>query len=106
VTSMLEVTSLHCGYGPVEVLHGIDLRVDAGEVVVVLGANGAGKTTMIRAVSGTIGRRGSVHLEGQDITRASPDGSALIRETQRHQGRLHPARQQGQVRRGHDRHYR
>jgi len=74
---LLEVGGLHAGYGPVEVLHGIDLTVATGEVVVVLGANGAGKTTMMRAVSGTIARRGSVRLAGDDIGRTSPD--AIVR---------------------------
>ena len=48
--TILEVSGLHAGYGPVEVLHGIDLVVGEGEVVVVLGANGAGKTTSMRAI--------------------------------------------------------
>ena len=73
MTDLLEVRDLHAGYGPVEVLHGIDLTVGPREVVVVLGANGAGKTTMMRAVSGTIHRRGSVVFDGRDITRASAD---------------------------------
>ncbi|MGQ0432548.1 MAG: ABC transporter ATP-binding protein [Microthrixaceae bacterium] len=77
MTDVLEVRGLHAGYGPVEVLHGIDLSVATGEVVVVLGANGAGKTTMMRAVSGTIARAGTVRLDGKDITRTSPD--AIVR---------------------------
>ncbi len=77
MTQLLELSGLHAGYGPVEVLHGIDLTVDTGEVVVVLGANGAGKTTMMRAISGTLTRRGSVRLGGDDITRTSPD--AIVR---------------------------
>jgi branched-chain amino acid transport system ATP-binding protein len=77
VTDLLTVRDLHAGYGAVEVLHGIDLSVAPQEVVVVLGANGAGKTTMMRAVSGTIGRRGSVVFDGHDITRASAD--AIVR---------------------------
>jgi branched-chain amino acid transport system ATP-binding protein len=74
---LLEVESLHAGYGPIEVLHGIDLVVGDGEIVVVLGANGAGKTTTIRAVSGMIPRRGVVRLAGEDICDASPD--AIVR---------------------------
>ncbi len=65
---MLEVTGLHASYGPVQVLHGIDFHVDEGEVVVILGANGAGKTTTLRAVCGMVDTRGSVVLDGQDIT--------------------------------------
>ncbi|MEQ1786201.1 MAG: ABC transporter ATP-binding protein [Acidimicrobiales bacterium] len=73
MSAFLEVAGLHAGYGPVEVLHGIDLTVAQGEVVVVLGANGAGKTTLMRAISGIIDRRGSVTLDGENITKASPD---------------------------------
>jgi branched-chain amino acid transport system ATP-binding protein len=78
VTDFLQVSGLHAGYGPVEVLHGIDLTVGRGEVVVVLGANGAGKTTLMRAVSGVLDRRGSVVLDGRDISHASPD--RIVRE--------------------------
>jgi branched-chain amino acid transport system ATP-binding protein len=78
VTDFLHVSGLHAGYGPVEVLHGIDLTVGKGEVVVVLGANGAGKTTLMRAISGVLDRRGSVVLDGRDITHASPD--RIVRE--------------------------
>jgi len=77
MTDLLEVTDLRSGYGPVEVLHGLDLTVAQGEVVVVLGANGAGKTTMMRSVSGTITRRGAILLDGEDISRTSPD--AIVR---------------------------
>jgi branched-chain amino acid transport system ATP-binding protein len=73
MTDFLQVTGLHAGYGPIEVLHGIDLTVGQGEIVVVLGANGAGKTTLMQAISGLLDRRGSVVLDGHDITRASPD---------------------------------
>lgn len=87
MSQLLEVSGLHAGYGPVEVLHGIDLTVAPGEVVVVLGANGAGKTTMMRAVSGTITRRGSVRLAGDDITRTSPDAIVRAGVAQVPQGR-------------------
>jgi len=87
MSQLLEVHGLHAGYGPVEVLHGIDLTVSAGEVVVVLGANGAGKTTMIRAVSGTIHRRGSVRLNGDDIAKATADSIVRAGVAQVPQGR-------------------
>ncbi len=77
MTAQLDVVGLRAGYGPVEVLKGIDLSVAPGEVVVVLGANGAGKTTMMRALSGTLARTGSVHLDGLDIASSSPD--AIVR---------------------------
>src|SRR6476646_2960389 len=73
MTALLDVSGLHAGYGPVEVLHGIDLTVNEGEVVVVLGANGAGKTTSMRAISGTIPRRGSIECAGKAIGHAPAD---------------------------------
>ncbi len=84
---LLEVAGLHAGYGPVEVLHGIDVTVAEGEVVVVLGANGAGKTTMMRAISGTIARRGTVRLGTTDISRTSPDAVVRAGVAQVPQGR-------------------
>jgi len=71
---MLEVSDLHAGYGPFEVLHGVSLAVAAGEIVAVLGANGVGKTTLNRALSGVIpARGGSIRFDGQDITGAGYD---------------------------------
>jgi len=48
---MLRVTAMHAGYGPVDVLHGISLEVRRGEIVSLIGANGAGKSTMLRCIS-------------------------------------------------------
>lgn len=68
---MLEVRGLHAGYGPFEVLRGIDLDVGPGEIVGVLGANGVGKTTLNRVLSGLIRPRGgTVRFQGTDITGA------------------------------------
>ena len=71
--SLLEVSSLSCGYGIVEVLFGLDMAVDEGELVVVLGANGAGKTTTLRAISGMIPASGSVRLDGTEVLGRRPD---------------------------------
>jgi branched-chain amino acid transport system ATP-binding protein len=71
---MLEVAGLASGYGPFQVLHGIDLAVGAGEIVAVLGANGVGKTTLNRTLSGLVRARGGrVTFAGQDITHARHD---------------------------------
>jgi branched-chain amino acid transport system ATP-binding protein len=65
---MLEVRSLHAGYGLAEVLVGTSLTVKQGTVVALIGANGAGKTTTMRAISGLIApTRGEILLEGRPI---------------------------------------
>ena len=71
--ALLEVSGLTAGYGIVQVLFGLDFVVDAGEAVVILGANGSGKTTTLRAVSGMIGSAGEVRLDGRRVTNQRPD---------------------------------
>jgi branched-chain amino acid transport system ATP-binding protein len=62
----LEVTNLQGWYGESHVLHGVNFHVDEGEVVTLLGRNGAGRTSTLRAIMGLIGRRtGSVKVHGQ-----------------------------------------
>lgn len=70
-TPLLEVSDLKAGYGPVEVLHGINFKVMEGEAVVILGANGAGKSTTLRAISGMIRTSGSVKLAGEELLGAN-----------------------------------
>ena len=68
--SMLEISDLHTYYGNIHALKGISLTVEQGEIVTLIGANGAGKTTILKTVSGLLHpRQGSVHFEGQDISR-------------------------------------
>nr|WP_236598735.1 ABC transporter ATP-binding protein [Ramlibacter monticola] len=68
---MLSVRGLRSGYGPVEVLRGIDLDIAPGEIVALLGSNGAGKTTFNQTVSALLpARAGSICFDGRDITRA------------------------------------
>lgn len=69
-SDLLHIEDVSGGYGPVTVLRGIDLRVAEGEVVVVLGANGAGKTTMLRAICGEISTKGTLHFDGADLPRS------------------------------------
>lgn len=66
---MLKITDLHAGYGGSEVLHSISLEVNEGEAVVILGPNGHGKTTLLRAISGLIRPTGgTVELDGKVIS--------------------------------------
>ncbi len=87
VGGLLEVLDLRAGYGPVNVLHDVAFTVGAAEVVVVLGAKGAGKTTTMRAISGTIARGGTITFEGQSIQRSSPDSIVRAGIAQVPQGR-------------------
>lgn len=71
MSEILRTHDLRAGYGLIEVLHGVNINVEAGEIVVVLGANGAGKTTMMRAISGMIPRTGVVDFLADDIAHLS-----------------------------------
>ena len=70
---LLDVSGLRAGYGPVTVLHGIDLSVEAGGITALLGANGAGKTTTLRALSGMVRTAGRVLLDGVAIGGSKPE---------------------------------
>ena len=66
-TPFLEIKDLHGWYGESHVLHGINLHVDEGEVVTLLGRNGAGRTSTLRAIMGLIGsRKGSIKVKGAE----------------------------------------
>lgn len=70
---LLGVKDLHVAYGKAEVVHGVSFDVRAGEFAVLLGRNGAGKSTILHAVSGLIPKRaGSVVFDGHDLSAASP----------------------------------
>ncbi|WP_316198362.1 MULTISPECIES: ABC transporter ATP-binding protein [unclassified Bradyrhizobium] len=69
-TPLLQASGIDAGYGTMQVLWGVDLDVRAGETVLLLGANGAGKTTFLKSLVGLIeARHGSIRLGGDDITR-------------------------------------
>ncbi|MBI5369563.1 MAG: ABC transporter ATP-binding protein [Planctomycetes bacterium] len=70
---MLELRDIHTGYGPIEVLKGISLEVRTGEIVTIIGANGAGKSTTLMTVSGMVPvRRGEVRFQGERLTGVAP----------------------------------
>jgi branched-chain amino acid transport system ATP-binding protein len=73
MTAVLELQNLHTYYGNIHALKGLDLRVEEGEIVTLVGANGAGKSTTLRTISGMVRpKQGSVWLNGKDITGLGP----------------------------------
>jgi branched-chain amino acid transport system ATP-binding protein len=72
--ALLRVNSIETFYGPIQAIRGVSLDVDQGQIVTVLGANGAGKTSVLRTISGILDpERGQVMFEGRDIARTPPD---------------------------------
>lgn len=72
--ALLTIERLHASYDAGDVLHGISLSVDAGEFVCVIGANTAGKSTLLRTISGLVTARGSIRFDGVELVgRASHD---------------------------------
>jgi branched-chain amino acid transport system ATP-binding protein len=85
-TPLLEIAGLRAAYGEAEVLRGIDLCVDAGEIVALLGRNGAGRSTLAKAVMGLVARHGSVRLDGVETSQwrtceLARHGIAYVAET-------------------------
>lgn len=79
-TALLHVTGLISGYGRIRVLHGIDLSVGEGEYLGILGHNGMGKTTLLRALMGHLpAHAGRILFDGHDLTRARVHHRALAR---------------------------
>jgi branched-chain amino acid transport system ATP-binding protein len=71
---MLSVEGLVAGYGDLDCLRGVSLEVGAGEVVTLIGANGAGKSTTLRAISGLLrARAGTIRFDGQSLAGLTPD---------------------------------
>jgi branched-chain amino acid transport system ATP-binding protein len=65
IAEILQVSGLHAYYGESHILHGVDFSVQSGEVVTLLGRNGAGRTTTLKALLGLVGKRsGSVRING------------------------------------------
>ncbi len=71
---MLEIRNLHVSYGKTQALHGVDLMVQQGEVIALIGANGAGKSTTLRAISGLLKpTQGQIIYQGNNIAGVSAD---------------------------------
>ncbi len=72
---MIELHEITCAYGPIEAVRDLSLQAPNGSVVCIVGANGAGKSTTLKAMAGLVRpRRGRVVLDGKDITRLDPAG--------------------------------
>ena len=70
---ILRLANVESAYGPIRAIRGVSLEVARGEIATVLGSNGAGKTTILKTISGIIDpRRGSIEFDGQDITARDP----------------------------------
>ena len=78
MTPLLELDGVGARYGGVQALHGVSLTVNEGESVAILGANGAGKTSTLRAISGTVRRSGTILFNGKPIQRKSPETVARL----------------------------
>ena len=70
---MLRLLNVESAYGPIKAIRGVSLKVRRGEIATVLGSNGAGKTTILKTISGILDpRKGSVEFQGKDITALDP----------------------------------
>jgi len=83
---MLEVNSLEVGYGAIRAVHDVSLTLAEGELVTLLGANGAGKSSTLLAIAGALRANGRILLEGRDVTSWSPErmvrnGVVMVPET-------------------------
>ncbi|MCJ7641580.1 MAG: ABC transporter ATP-binding protein [Desulfobacterales bacterium] len=91
---MLEIENVHAYYGNIHALRGISLNIDKGEIVTLIGANGAGKSTTLKTISGLLKpRQGRIELEGEDLTGYRPHeivakGVVQVPEGRRVFGRL------------------
>src|SRR5262249_1291450 len=85
---LLEIDNLHVYYGAIHGLKGLSLSVEPGEVVTLIGANGAGKSTTLRSISGLLRPRdGSIRFEGRDLTRLRPEQVVALGVSQVPEGR-------------------
>ena len=78
-TEFLRISNLHAWYGESHILHGVDLTVHKGEVVTLLGRNGAGRTTTVKSIVGLVGKRtGSITINGRESINMAPHQIAKL----------------------------
>ena len=71
---MLKLTNVQAGYGNIQALKDVSLEINQGEIITLIGANGAGKSTTLMTISGVVGcRNGSIEFKGESITKKSPE---------------------------------
>jgi branched-chain amino acid transport system ATP-binding protein len=86
--ALLEVEDIHTYYGNIEALKGVSLEVNDGEIVTLIGSNGAGKSTTLRSISGlTPPRKGAIRFEGRDIALMAPQEIVRLGILQSPEGR-------------------
>ncbi|MET4575987.1 ABC transporter ATP-binding protein [Ottowia thiooxydans] len=78
MSRLLDLVNLSAAYGATKVLHGIDLTVSQGTIVSLLGANGAGKTSTLRAICGMLTRQGSINFNDKDISQTRTEKIARL----------------------------
>jgi ABC-type branched-subunit amino acid transport system ATPase component len=79
MVALLATRHLHCGYGADEIIHGVDLAVEPGAVVTILGPNGCGKTTLVKAILGYVKTTaGAIEFDGRDLRRLGPTERAAL----------------------------
>ena len=86
--ALLEVTDIHTFYGNIEALKGISIEVEEGEIVTLIGSNGAGKSTTLRSISGlSPPRSGSIKFDGQELGETPPQEIVRLGISQSPEGR-------------------
>jgi branched-chain amino acid transport system ATP-binding protein len=72
-TQVLKTQNIFSGYGPIEILHGVSISANKGEIVSIIGSNGAGKSSLLRTISGLLpARKGEIIFNNMDITKIPP----------------------------------
>ena len=70
MNEMLKITDLHVNYGMIQAIKGVSFHVDEGEIIALIGANGAGKTTILHTITGLVGAAsGKIEYKGNDLTK-------------------------------------
>jgi branched-chain amino acid transport system ATP-binding protein len=86
--ALLEVNDIHTFYGNIEALKGVSLEVNEGEIVTLIGSNGAGKSTTLRSISGlTPPREGSIRFDGEEVGETAPQDIVRLGISQAPEGR-------------------